>query len=77
MKKIFLLAAILGNCIYAAAFRIEYGNNITISMPVYEDLYIAAGTITINAPIYGDLIVAGGTVIINDTVTAGRRQRYL
>jgi hypothetical protein len=69
MKKIFLLTAILINCIYAAAFRIEYGNNITISKPVYEDLYIAAGTITINAPIYGDLIIAGGTIIINDSVS--------
>ncbi len=68
MKKIFLLTVILLNCIYAAAFRIEYGNNVTISKPVYEDLYIAAGTITINAPIHGDLIIAGGTIIINDSV---------
>ncbi len=68
MKKIFVLAAILCNCMYAAAFRIEYGNNITISKPVYEDLYITAGTVTINAPIYGDLVIAGGTIIINDSV---------
>ncbi len=50
------------------AFRIEYGNNIIISRPVYEDLYVAGGNITINAPIYGDLIIAGGTIIINDSV---------
>lgn len=68
MKKIYTLAAILSNCIYADAFRIEYGNTVNITKPVYEDLYIAAGTITISAPIYGDLIIAGGTVIINDTV---------
>jgi hypothetical protein len=68
MKKIFLLFAIISTVIDAAAFRIEYGNNIIISQPVHEDLYIAGGTITINAPIYGDLVIAGGTIIINDTV---------
>jgi len=69
MKKVLLLIALLCNMITAAAFRIEYGNNIVISQPVLEDLYIAGGTITINARIYGDLIIAGGTIIINDTVT--------
>ncbi len=69
MKKIFLLIAMVGNFITASAFRIEYGNNIIISQPVYEDLYVAGGSITINAPVHGDLIIAGGTIIINDTVT--------
>lgn len=53
----------------AFAIRIEFGRNITISQPVFEDLYIAGGNVTINAPIYGDLIIVGGTIIINDTVT--------
>lgn len=69
MKKMFLLVIMISQFVSAFAFRIEYGRNITISQPVYEDLYIAGGNITINAPIYGDLIIAGGTIIINDTVT--------
>jgi hypothetical protein len=69
MKQIFLIAIALTVIVQAYAFRIEYGDNIIISQPVYEDLYIAGGTITINAPVYGDLILAGGTVIINDTVS--------
>jgi hypothetical protein len=68
MKKFFLLMAMAINFLTAAAFRIEYGSNVTISKPVYEDVYIAGGTININAPIYGDLIIAGGTIFINDTV---------
>lgn len=69
MKKILFLLTMSANFQYASAYRFEYGNNVTISKPVYEDLYIAGGNVTINAPVYGDLIVAGGTVIINDTVT--------
>jgi hypothetical protein len=69
MKKIFFLTAMLANFVTAFAFRIEYGNNVIISQPVYEDLYLAGGNITINAPIHGDLIIAGGTIIINDTIT--------
>lgn len=55
--------------LFASAIRTEYGRNIIINKPVYEDLYVAGSNITINAPIYGDLIIAGGTVVINDTVT--------
>ena len=69
MKKALLFSAMVSCFINASALRIEYGRNIIISQPVYEDLYIAGGSITINAPIYGDLIIAGGSIIINDTVT--------
>jgi hypothetical protein len=69
MKKTLLLFVMTAGFINASAMRIEYGRNIIISQPVYEDLYIAGGSITINAPIHGDLIIAGGTIIINDTVT--------
>lgn len=68
MKKIFLSTLLAGCFTGAAAFRIEYSNNLTISRPVYEDLYIIGGTVTINAPVYGDLVIAGGTIIINDSV---------
>lgn len=50
------------------AFDIQYGKNITITSPVYENLYIAGGNVIINAPVHGDLIIAGGTIAINDTV---------
>lgn len=69
MKKTFTLLVLLGSFLFSAAIRIEYGKNVVISQPVYEDLYIAGGSITINAPVHGDLIIAGGTIIINDTVT--------
>ena len=68
MKKIFFLILMISIFINAFAYRIEYGNNVVISQPVYEDLYVAGGNVTINAPVHGDLIVAGGTVIINDSV---------
>ncbi len=69
MKKLFFLVAFAGSFVSAMAFRIEYGNNVVIREPVYEDLYVAGGTITIDAPVHGDLIIAGGTITINDTVT--------
>lgn len=69
MKKIFVLITVSVFMAPAYAFRIEQGNNIIISQPVYEDLYIAGGSITINAPVYGDLTIAGGTININDSVT--------
>jgi hypothetical protein len=69
MKKIILFVAMTTQLLYAFAFRIEYGKNIIISQPIYDDLYITGGYITINAPIHGDLIIAGGTIVINDTVT--------
>jgi cytoskeletal protein CcmA (bactofilin family) len=69
MKKIFLPSLLMLFFMQTAAYRIEFGNNISINQPVNEDLYIAGGTITINAAIRGDLIIAGGTIIINDTVS--------
>jgi len=70
MKRFFVLCLSLCLAVSSAfAFKIQYGKNITISQPVFEDLYIAGGNIVINAPVYGDLIIAGGTIHINDTVT--------
>lgn len=69
MKKMLLLVITISCFVPVFALRIEYGRDINISQPVYEDLYIAGGNITINAPIYGDLIIAGGTIVINATVT--------
>lgn len=68
MKKLLLLLLTVTITHGAAAFRIEYGNSVIISEPVFDNLYIAGGTVTINAPIHGDLICAGGTIVINDSV---------
>lgn len=68
MKKILFLIIMAANFMPADAFRVEYGNNIVITQPVFENLYIAGGNVTINAPVHGDLIIAGGTIVINDTV---------
>lgn len=51
------------------AIRYEFGQNVTISQPINEDLYVGGGNVIINAPIRGDLIAAGGTVTVNDSVT--------
>lgn len=68
MKNLIFILLFLSVYVPAHAYLIKWGSNITISKPVYEDLYIAGGQVTINAPIHGDLIVAGGTVTINDSV---------
>lgn len=68
MQKTFLIISMICSFHAASAIRMEYGNNVIISSPVHEDLYVAGGTITINAPIHGDLIIAGGTININDTI---------
>ncbi len=51
----------------AAIFKT--GEEVIISKPVDEDLYVAGETITIDAVIGGDLIAAGGVVTVNDTIT--------
>lgn len=51
------------------ALRFESGDNIRISQPVNEDIYVFGGTIYIDAPVNGDIWCAGGTVTVNDTVT--------
>jgi hypothetical protein len=68
MKKYWALVVLLILFIQASAYNLEYGDNVTINQPVYENLYVAGGTITINAPIHGDLICTGGTISINDSV---------
>lgn len=69
MKKIFLLLMLVIISSAAFAIRVEYGNNLVIAKPIFEDVYIAGGEVTINAPIHGDLVIMGGTITINDTIT--------
>jgi cytoskeletal protein CcmA (bactofilin family) len=68
MKTIFIAIFVLLLSIESKAIEIKSGNNITITQPVHEDLYVTGGTVVVNAPIYGDLIVAGGTITLNDSV---------
>lgn len=68
MKRILLLALLLGMVCQVKAIRIQSGRNVVIDKPVYEDVYVTGGEVMINAPVYGDLIVAGGTVVVNDSV---------
>ena len=68
MKKIAALVLLLVP-VWCSAQRFNSGDNIVISQPVYEDVYLAGGNITINAPIYGDLVIAGGQININDSVS--------
>lgn len=69
MKKITVLIAGIMAPVLMQAQQIRNGDNITITQPVFEDLYITGGTATINAPIHGDLIIGAGTIILNDTVS--------
>lgn len=68
MKQIISVLLLLTIVNSTKAFRLVSGNNVVISKPVFENLYIAGGTVTINAPVYGDLVIAGGNITINDTV---------
>jgi hypothetical protein len=52
----------------ALALRFESGNDVRITRPVYEDIYVFGSTVYIDAPVHGDIWCAGGTVTVNDTV---------
>jgi cytoskeletal protein CcmA (bactofilin family) len=69
MKKLLISFLALACPVAGWAIEIKAGDNVTITKPVRDDLYVAGGTVVINSPIYGDLIVTGGTVTLNDTVT--------
>ncbi len=69
MKKIFSLLMALVVATSAFAIRFERGDNVRISTPVNEDIYVAAGTISLDAIVWGDFFAAAGTVTLSDTVT--------
>ena len=69
MKKVLISSMVWFVSLHAAAFQMRYGDTLTITEPVFRNLYIAGGNVFINAPVHGDLIIAGGTIHINDTVT--------
>ncbi|HVM86965.1 MAG TPA: polymer-forming cytoskeletal protein [Puia sp.] len=70
MKKLlffFFLSVIAKNNF---AFPVGYTEEVIITKPVYQNLYISGGYVVINAPVYADLVIAGGIVQINDSVTS-------
>lgn len=69
MKKFLSLLVALVAATSAFAIRFEQGDNVRISTPVNEDIYVAAGTISLEAIVRGDFFAAGGTVTLSDTVT--------
>ena len=44
------------------------GDEVVISEPSDDDLYIGAGEVSVEAPVYGDVVASGGTVSILDSV---------
>jgi len=69
MKNLFLIIAMLVFAIPALAIRIENGDNVQISAPVNEDIYVAAGAVTVSAIVRGDFFAAGGTITLNDSIS--------
>lgn len=67
--KTYALAFCLVLVVQPTETSFNTGETVTVTQPVYDDLYIAGGKVIINAPVHGDLIVAGGDVSVNDTVT--------
>ncbi|MBS1915582.1 MAG: hypothetical protein JST87_04850 [Bacteroidetes bacterium] len=68
MSKLFFLFCFILIHESSFAFPFEYADEVIITKPVHENLYISGGHVVINAPLYADLIVAGGIVQINDSV---------
>jgi len=68
MKKIISLLFVLFISKHASAFQFDYVDDVVITQPVHENLYISGGHVIINAPVYADLVIAGGVIEINDSV---------
>lgn len=51
------------------AVEIISEDQVVISTPIDDDLFVTGGTITINATVNGDVFAAGGTVEINAPIT--------
>ncbi|MBD3330959.1 hypothetical protein GF354_05535 [Candidatus Peregrinibacteria bacterium] len=83
MKKITILVSsifvlLLGFSLPTFAIELKSGDNIIVSAPVLDDMYLLAGNATIDSDVIGDLHVLAGSVTINgnvseDLVVAGGR----
>jgi hypothetical protein len=60
-----LCCALLSISLFA---QFEAGDNIRITQPYPDDIYIAGGEVTIEAPVYGDAVLAGGNINVNDSI---------
>ncbi|MFH1218497.1 MAG: hypothetical protein V1679_01500 [Candidatus Peregrinibacteria bacterium] len=54
--------------ISASALSFKFGENITVTDEMLDDLYVAGGNVTVESDVFGDLYVAGGNVFINGAV---------
>lgn len=69
VKLLIILCSLLITLGNAHAQKLMSADDIHLSIPVDENLYIAGGSISINKPVHGDVVLAGGNIIINDSVT--------
>jgi len=69
-KTIFILTlfSLLASTLPIMASETRAGEEVRITKPVEENLYIAAGEMRVEAPIGGDLVAAGGKVWVTDTI---------
>lgn len=44
------------------------GQQVNVTSPVHDDLYVGANSVTIGAPVYGDVVAAGRFLYIQDTI---------
>lgn len=55
---------------FSAFAQFEAGEDVRVSKPYPDDIYMAGGNVTIDAPVHGDCVLAGGTINVNDSVTS-------
>lgn len=69
-KTVFILTlfSLLASALPIMASETRAGEEVTVTKPVAENLYIAAGEMKVQAPIGGDLVAAGGKVWVTDTI---------
>ncbi|KYK35939.1 MAG: hypothetical protein AYK19_01665 [Theionarchaea archaeon DG-70-1] len=71
MRKVVLacIAVLLLLPASVGAVEIISEDQVVISTPIDDDLFVTGGSITINAPINGDVFAAAGTIEINAPIT--------
>lgn len=65
----FVLIAVLGlGALPAGAATLTSGENVLLSQPSNDDVYVAGGEVIISSEIAGDLVAAGGVLFVNAPV---------
>lgn len=70
-KAALIITAIFSLFIAQTAFAVDFrgGDEIIVSEPSIDDLYIGGGLISIDEDVDGDLVVAGGSVTVNGNIS--------